>query len=146
MRRLTSLLAKEEVAALSSVVNQPQFVLARLRALAQSSFSTGVTEKEREIMLKSAATLGDCMSSCERIFNTPIPLAYSRHTSRFLVLYVSTLPLALVHALGWATVPVRPGDSHVAPAPSPALAATPALNWRLAERGASRVRARVCCR
>jgi len=108
VRRLRSLLLPEEAACLfsSGVVNQPLYVLARLRTLGQASGAAGVTEKEREIMLKSAATLGDCMSSCERIFNTPIPLAYSRHTSRFLVLYVSTLPLALVHALGWATVPV----------------------------------------
>ena len=46
------------------------------------------------------------MSTCERIYNTPIPLAYSRHTSRFLVIYVSTLPLVLVGALRWATLPV----------------------------------------
>ena len=50
--------------------------------------------------------LGDCVSTCERIYNTPIPLAYSRHTSRFLVIYVSTLPLVLVGALRWVTLPV----------------------------------------
>ena len=56
--------------------------------------------------LKSASVLGECVSTCERIYNTPIPLAYSRHTSRFLVLYVSTLPLVLVSTIGWTTVPV----------------------------------------
>ena len=58
------------------------------------------------MLLKSTVSLGECISTCERIYNTPIPLAYSRHTSRFLVLYVSTLPLALVHTFGWATLPV----------------------------------------
>ena len=106
VRRLRSLLLPEEASCLFSVDNQPLYVLARLRALGQASSAAGVTEKEREVMFKSAATLGDCVSACERIFNTPIPLAYSRHTSRFLVLYVSTLPLALVHVFGWATVPV----------------------------------------
>ena len=57
-------------------------------------------------MHKSVGVLGDCVSICERIYNTPIPLAYSRHTSRFLVIYVSTLPLVLVAALRWATLPV----------------------------------------
>ena len=57
-------------------------------------------------MHKSVGVLGDCVSICERIYNTPIPLAYSRHTSRFLVIYVSTLPLVLVGALRWATLPV----------------------------------------
>ena len=59
-----------------------------------------------QVLLKSATVLGESVSTCERIFNTPIPLAYSRHTSRFLVLYVSTLPLALVGSLGWGTLPV----------------------------------------
>ena len=40
-----------------------------------------------------------CLPPPLRIYNTPIPLAYSRHTSRFLVIYVSTLPLVLVAAL-----------------------------------------------
>jgi len=106
LRRVQSLLAPEEAEALASVLNQPQYVLTRLRALGQASSAAGVTEKEREIMLKSAKTLGDCISTCERIYNSPIPLAYSRHTSRFLVIYVSTLPLALVNAMGWATLPV----------------------------------------
>ena len=106
VRRLRSLLLPEEAACLFSVDNQPLYVLARLRTLGQASMAAGVTEREREVMLGSAAKLGDCVSACERIFNTPIPLAYSRHTSRFLVLYVSTLPLALVHIFGWATVPV----------------------------------------
>jgi ion channel-forming bestrophin family protein len=91
VRRLRSLLLPEEAACLFSVDNQPLYVLARLRALGQASAVTGVTEKEREVMFKSASTLGECVATCERIFNTPIPLAYSRHTSRFLVLYVSTL-------------------------------------------------------
>ncbi|KAL3926104.1 MAG: hypothetical protein SGPRY_003460 [Prymnesium sp.] len=105
-RRLSALLADAEFAALTQVENQPQYVLARLRQLAQASSVIGVSEKERETLLRSTGVLGDCVSACERIYNSPIPLAYSRHTSRFLVLYVSTLPLALVSSLGWATVPV----------------------------------------
>ena len=58
------------------------------------------------MLLKSTVSLGECISTCERIYNTPIPLAYSRHTSRFLVLYVSTLPLVLVGSMGWMTLPV----------------------------------------
>ena len=105
-RRLKSLLLPEEAASLFAITNQPLYVLARLRALGQASVAAGVTEKEREVMFRSVSILGDCVSACERIFNTPIPLPYSRHTSRFLVLYVSTLPIALVHVFGWATLPV----------------------------------------
>ena len=106
VRRLQNLLLPEEAACLFSVENQPLYVLTRLRSLGQASSVAGVSEKEREIMFRSATVLGECLSTCERIFNTPIPLAYSRHTSRFLVLYVSTLPLALVGVFGLATIPV----------------------------------------
>jgi len=104
-RRLKALLAENECDALASVKHQPLFVLGRMRMLAQQSAALGVTEKEREMLLKGCATLGDCVSTCERIYNTPIPLAYSRHTSRFLVLYTATLPLVLVGGIGWATMP-----------------------------------------
>ena len=105
-RRLKALLNGAEYEAMIGVVNQPQYVLQRLRQLAQESKVASVSEKEREIMLKGTAVLGECVTVCERIYNSPIPLSYSRHTSRFLILYVSTLPLALVGSLGWATVPV----------------------------------------
>ena len=95
----------QERDALAAVVNQPQYMLARMRALAQASSSAGVSEKEREMLFKATSALGECVSVCERIVNTPIPLHYSRHTSRFLSLYVSTLPLALVASLGWSTIP-----------------------------------------
>jgi predicted membrane chloride channel (bestrophin family) len=36
------------------------------------------------------------MSSCEKILRTPVPWTYSRHTSRFLTLWMGTLPFALV--------------------------------------------------
>ena len=105
-RRLKALLATQEAEALDQVINKPQYVLARLRQLSQASNALGVTEKEREVLLKSVGVLGECVSTCERIYNTPIPLAYSRHTSRFLVLYMNTLPLVLVNSLGWILLPV----------------------------------------
>ena len=43
--------------------------------------------------------LMDSMSSCEKILRTPLPWTYSRHTSRFLTLWMGTLPLALVGTL-----------------------------------------------
>tara|TARA_B110001452_G_scaffold87505_1_gene71517 strand:- start:1263 stop:2045 length:783 start_codon:yes stop_codon:yes gene_type:complete len=75
VRRLKALLAPQEFAALSAVINQPHFVISRIQQLSQASKIAGVTEKEREMLLKSANVLGSCVSTCERIYNTPIPLA-----------------------------------------------------------------------
>mmetsp|Transcript_11824 Transcript_11824/g.21509 ORF Transcript_11824/g.21509 Transcript_11824/m.21509 type:complete len:413 (-) Transcript_11824:126-1364(-) len=52
------------------------------------------------------AVLADMLSNCEKIVRTPVPLSYSRHTSRFLTLWCGTLPFALVGQLGVLTLPV----------------------------------------
>ena len=62
--------------------------------------------QERELLRKCTSSLGECLGACERIVQTPIPLHYSRHTSRFVTMYVSTLPFLLVGALGALTLPV----------------------------------------
>jgi Bestrophin, RFP-TM, chloride channel len=35
--------------------------------------------------------------TCDRIFTTPIPLMYTRHTARFLLIWLLTVPMALYH-------------------------------------------------
>lgn len=51
------------------------------------------------------ADLGGCIGGCERILSTPIPLSYTRHTSRSIVLWLATLPFALWEPMGWAMLP-----------------------------------------
>merc|ERR1719217_51499 len=56
--------------------------------------------------------LVDLLGANERIFKSPIPLVYTRLTSRFLSLFLILLPLALWPALNgswdhWATVPAE---------------------------------------
>jgi len=52
---------------------------------------------------KCLGTLCDVMGACERIAKTPIPKSYSRHTSRFLTVFCTTLPFVLVTKLGLLT-------------------------------------------
>mmetsp|Transcript_26852 Transcript_26852/g.104224 ORF Transcript_26852/g.104224 Transcript_26852/m.104224 type:complete len:161 (-) Transcript_26852:392-874(-) len=58
----------------------------------------------RVSMEEDITTLVDVMGACERIVKTPVPLAYSRHTSRFLSVYAFTLPLILVDKEGLMVV------------------------------------------
>lgn len=44
-----------------------------------------------------------------RIFKTPIPLIYSRHTSRFLLCWLTILPFCTAGQVGWVTVPIACG-------------------------------------
>ena len=51
------------------------------------------------------AELGKISGGAERIISTPIPLSYTRHTSRSLMIWLLTLPFALWETFHWATVP-----------------------------------------
>jgi predicted membrane chloride channel (bestrophin family) len=50
-------------------------------------------------------SLTEVIACCERLKLTPIPLSYSRHTSRFFTLYLLTLPFTLVRECNALTVP-----------------------------------------
>lgn len=41
----------------------------------------------------------DVLGGCERIYKTPIPLSYTRLTSRFLIVYLFALPWCLVSSV-----------------------------------------------
>lgn len=99
-RPLRRLLANETFEALIHSENQPLFLLAKMRRLTHASKAYGVMDKEREMLLACAKGLSSCVGACERIVQTPIPLHYSRHTSRFLTLYCNSLPLIITPSLG----------------------------------------------
>lgn len=48
----------------------------------------------------AVSELCDAMGACDRLYSSPIPKFYARHTSRFLFLWLAFLPLALWHPLG----------------------------------------------
>ena len=52
-------------------------------------------------MDKSTTVLCDAMGSSERIFSSPVPRFYTRHTSRFLELWIILIPLALYEPFGY---------------------------------------------
>ena len=53
------------------------------------------TTRERLYVLKRVADLRATIAQAERIVQTPVPLHYARHTSRFLSVWCFTLPLCL---------------------------------------------------
>ena len=59
---------------------------------------------------RSTTVLCDAMGSSERIFTSPVPRFYTRHTSRFLEVWLALLPLALYEPFKlswnhWAMIP-----------------------------------------
>jgi hypothetical protein len=67
--------------------------------------NSGVNDIQRLQMQENITTFEDILGGCERLLRTPIPVSYTRHTSRFLLIWLTILPYALWAKLAWATVP-----------------------------------------
>mmetsp|Transcript_126658 Transcript_126658/g.319909 ORF Transcript_126658/g.319909 Transcript_126658/m.319909 type:complete len:519 (-) Transcript_126658:241-1797(-) len=79
----------------------PHYVLHRLRT---KIGQLGVGQQERLLMEANITRLINDMGACENVLATPIPVGYTKHTTRFLFLWLALLPLALTGDLGVATV------------------------------------------
>lgn len=114
---LVPFLPAPEITKIQTLRNRPIFILRELStaihdALKKGATGGGMDSNDRVISAKHAHQFDDCIhsltavtSSCERIVKTPVPLSYSRHTSRFLFLFMYSLPLVLIPTLGWLTLP-----------------------------------------
>eukprot|EP00171_Calliarthron_tuberculosum_P016713 IDg16713t1 len=60
---------------------------------------------ERQMLEQMMSDLIDIQGACERIVKTPVPLSWSRHTTRLLSIWALTLPLVLVPLEGVMSVP-----------------------------------------
>ncbi|GLC46179.1 hypothetical protein PLESTB_001198100 [Pleodorina starrii] len=94
------ILTHEEVEWLRSWSNGP---LGAGTALGQLVVAAGLPQQLEAEMQKQVELYTNCAGGCERIFKTPIPPAYARHTSRFLMLYVVTSPVLLWPSTRWLT-------------------------------------------
>lgn len=54
-----------------------------------------MSERQRIEVDKSCVIIGDVCGGAERVYGTPIPLSYTRHTSRFITSWLLLLPFAL---------------------------------------------------
>lgn len=100
---LRGVLNQEEAMKLLSARHRPSFALSVLTELGAIA---PLRESHRIRLDENLTYFEDAVGSCERILTTPIPLSYTRHTSRFMVIWLSALPLGLYEACGWATIPL----------------------------------------
>ena len=75
-------------------------------SLKEVADSETYSSRERLTTLSHVNQLSSFVGACERLLQTPVPLNYARHTSRFLTLWCLTLPLSLVTSIGALVVPV----------------------------------------
>lgn len=85
--------------------NRPLEIIWRLMRAVKTIRNQGddFTNRERTWLLSMVSRLSHTVGRCERLVQTPVPLSYARHTSRFVSVWTLTLPFALVSSLGWLT-------------------------------------------
>ena len=103
---LANLLYPDELRDLAIVENKPYYIVCKLsQAVRNIKECPSFTSRERQMMLNYIDRISYSIGASERIVQTPVPLTYVRHTSRFLSIFCFTAPIALVKELGLFVVP-----------------------------------------
>lgn len=80
-----------------------KMIYSKLYALKESK---QITEIDFLVLDKSLKTLLEICGACERIKKTPIPYSYSMFLKKFILIYVITIPIALVPILGYVAAAI----------------------------------------
>ncbi|KAI7836516.1 hypothetical protein COHA_009617 [Chlorella ohadii] len=110
-------LKPEELDALLKSAHRPNYTCQVLTAVIKRAQLPGddIDNRDSFANVKASAAFrmdenltcfADVTGGCERILRTPVPLMYTRHNSRFLMIWLSLLPFTLWDTCHWATVPV----------------------------------------
>jgi putative membrane protein len=84
----------------------PLWIAIRVSQLIQDARRKGhIDSVQAQSIDQNVQAFIDYLGACERIVKTPLPFAYVVHLRRALILYVYTLPMALLKDLGWGMVP-----------------------------------------
>jgi len=97
-------LLPHEQAWLAQFRNGPMGVALELSRICARARGLGfLTDIQAAALEQQIALYTNMYGACERIQRTPLPEAYTRHTSRFLNIYVTLSPILLWPAVTWAT-------------------------------------------
>jgi putative membrane protein len=100
-----ALLPPAEVERVLAAGNPAIAVALRMSAVLAEARQRGlITDYVQMQIDQNVQLLIDYQGGCERIVRTPMPFAYMLHLRRTLILFLLSLPFALVETFGWATV------------------------------------------
>ncbi|KOS21762.1 UPF0187 protein [Escovopsis weberi] len=68
---------------------------------------------QQTIAYNNMTVLNDVLTGCQRVLNTPLPVAYSIAISQITWVYVLLLPFQLVKLLGWIAIPATVAASYI---------------------------------
>lgn len=81
----------------------PAMVLQVLAELVEQADVPGI---RRENMFSTLRELASSVGRCEKLIRYPLPLAWTRHTSRFLIMWLLALPFSLWEDCNWFVIPL----------------------------------------
>ncbi len=96
LRELGAWLSPADCALLAGARHKPNAALQVLSRAVRAA-----PPAERHEMERALAAFSETLGRCERISRVPIPLAYTRHTSRFLIAWLLLLPFGCWTAMQW---------------------------------------------
>jgi len=104
-KKLGKILTEDEKAKLMACTHKPMTVTGMLSQAIRKAKLDVIDEMKIDA---DVTKFSDYYGMCERIFKTPMPLSYTRLTSRFLSVWLLFMPLALYGAIGthFAIVPI----------------------------------------
>ncbi|MBZ4193779.1 MAG: hypothetical protein LAE24_05655 [Candidatus Contendobacter sp.] len=98
-------LSPEDQQILAGTSNPVAAILFMMASILGQCAAQGMLTEQRFTMLNAyLVELSINSAGCERIRNTPLPIAYVLHLKRFLTLFCLTISLPLVAGMGWWSV------------------------------------------
>lgn len=98
---------EEIYSSMQNFKHKPNYILSQIALHIQALHQQKIISGEQLIVLeKETNFLINILGACERIRNTPIPMAYALHLKRVLLIYSITLPFGFVGTLHWWAIPV----------------------------------------
>ena len=112
---------------------QPAACLDILAVLVESE---DMPSTSRNGMQTSIAAMGDILGGLDRLLQTPIPVAYTRHTSRFTAIWLALFPMLMHPTLGAQVVPYTALLGYIYFGTVPMLILVSLrLSWKLTDAG-----------
>ena len=87
--------------------NRPFFCTVRLTHFMKTAVKEGINDNAQLMLEQTISEINQAGGVCERLLSTPIPLSFSRHSSRSIMIWLLTLPFALSSiTTGWTLLPL----------------------------------------
>lgn len=99
---LQNLLEVDDLAVVLSSKHRPQCII---NFISQSIWLLNMEDTKRHMLESKISCFHEGIGVCEQLMGIPIPLSYTRLTSRLLVLWHFTLPIILWDECHWIVVP-----------------------------------------